>query len=110
MLLDPNNRFKRVLRLDIFFDGTDQNRYNDERLPDRDISNPVKLYDLYQEQTVKGVDEVTTRHIYVPGVGVATGKETAEGFQVEEDQLGLGLVRKVDKRGSDWPSIGCANT
>ncbi|AJQ97126.1 T6SS phospholipase effector Tle1-like catalytic domain-containing protein [Gynuella sunshinyii] len=83
---------KRILRIGLFFDGTGQDRYNDERLPDRDISNVAKLHDLYLEQTTEqGNEIITTRAIYIPGVGTITGRETDDGFKAKDSKIGLGL-------------------
>ncbi|AJQ93171.1 T6SS phospholipase effector Tle1-like catalytic domain-containing protein [Gynuella sunshinyii] len=83
---------KRILRLGVFFDGTDQNRYNDAQLPDRDISNIAKLDDLYMETRIdQGMEVTYTDHIYIKGVGTTDGKQTSKGFEVEESNLGLGF-------------------
>ncbi len=83
---------KRILRLGLFFDGTNQDRYNDEQLPDRDISNVAKMHDLYVEKTDQhGNEVVTTRRVYVPGVGTITGHQTKDGFKAEDSKIGLGL-------------------
>ncbi|AJQ94251.1 T6SS phospholipase effector Tle1-like catalytic domain-containing protein [Gynuella sunshinyii] len=83
---------KRILRLGLFFDGTNQDRYNDEHLPDRDISNVAKMHDLYVEKTdQQGNEIITTRRVYVPGVGTITGHQTKDGFKAEDSKIGLGL-------------------
>ncbi|WP_428240846.1 T6SS phospholipase effector Tle1-like catalytic domain-containing protein [Gynuella sp.] len=83
---------KRILRLGLFFDGTNQNRYNDEQLPDRDISNVAKMHDLYPEVTVhKPYEIVTTRRIYVSGVGTVDGYTIHNGYKANEDIIGLGF-------------------
>ncbi|AJQ96938.1 T6SS phospholipase effector Tle1-like catalytic domain-containing protein [Gynuella sunshinyii] len=83
---------KRILRLGLFFDGTNQDRYNDEKLPDRDISNVAKMQDLYLEQSTQQGNEITTtRKVYIPGVGTITGHQTKDGFKAEDDKIGLGF-------------------
>ncbi|WP_428242085.1 T6SS phospholipase effector Tle1-like catalytic domain-containing protein [Gynuella sp.] len=86
------SRPKRILRLGVFFDGTNQNRYNDAQLPDRDISNVAKMQDLYLEQTIdRAYEIVTTRKIYISGVGTITGVQILNGYKVKEDMIGLGF-------------------
>lgn len=74
----------RTLRLGVFFDGTGNHKDNDRRLPDRDVTNVVKLHGLYRETA-------NTRRVYVPGPGTIDGEQTSDGFEAPEDRMGLGL-------------------
>lgn len=75
----------RTLQIGIFFDGTGNNMYNDRHLPDRDITNVAKLFDLYSNEPDKGA-----YRIYIQGVGTITGNESEDGFVAAEDLVGLG--------------------
>lgn len=78
----------KKLRVGMFFDGTGQNRNNDEHLPDRDISNIAKLHDLY----LRGEEDGTRyERIYISGVGTITGENTKDGFDADESGIGLGI-------------------
>lgn len=81
----PKKRAK-ILRMGIFFDGTGQNRYNDERLPDRDISNIAKLRDLYFETET---DDIIYRREYFAGVGTVADEEKKDGFAPGQYLAGL---------------------
>ncbi|MGR4068037.1 T6SS phospholipase effector Tle1-like catalytic domain-containing protein [Billgrantia sp. C5P2] len=76
----------RTLQIGIFFDGTGNNMYNDRHLPDRDITNVAKLYDLYRFDGVDG----DYHRVYIPGVGTITGREGEDGFVAPEDAIGMG--------------------
>lgn len=75
---------KRTLQIGVFFDGTGKNRDNDRRLPDRDITNVAKLYDLY-----RGDDD--HYRVYIHGVGTITGHESEDGFVAPESAIGYAL-------------------
>ncbi|MFQ3787577.1 hypothetical protein [Halomonas sp. A29] len=75
----------RTLQIGVFFDGTGNNMHSDRHLPDRDITNVAKLFDLYSDDPDKG-----DYRIYIRGVGTITGRESEDGFVVSEDLVGLG--------------------
>ena len=79
----------QTLRMGLFFDGTGKNRFNDEQMPDRDISNIAKLHDLYYFDTQ--IDNTIYRRQYISGVGTVIGEEEEDGFEAGEDYIGLGL-------------------
>jgi hypothetical protein len=76
---------QRTLQIGVFFDGTGNNMFNDRQLPDRDITNVVKLFDLYPNDPERG-----DYRIYIQGVGTITGRESEDGFVAAEDLAGLG--------------------
>ena len=74
----------KTLRLGLFFDGTGNHRGHDQILANRDVTNVAKLYDLYRETT-------NIRRVYVRGPGTIDGKHTPDGFESQDDLMGLGL-------------------
>ncbi|GAA0697025.1 hypothetical protein GCM10009104_26450 [Marinobacterium maritimum] len=82
--LEDNDKRRKTLRIGLFFDGTGNNMYNDIQLPDRDITNIAKLYELYRES-----EEV--KRIYIEGVGTTRGEMTVSGFDAPEPWLALSM-------------------
>ena len=76
---------QRALQIGVFFDGTGNNMFNDRQLPDRDITNVAKLFDLYPNDATNGYYP-----IYIHGVGTITGQASEDGFITSEDLAGLG--------------------
>lgn len=76
-----------TLRIGIFFDGTGNHKYNDRRVTNRDVTNVGKLHDLYRDQSARG----TVQSIYVPGPGTSDGRQTQDGFEVQEHTLNMAL-------------------
>ncbi|PXX97715.1 hypothetical protein CR157_13095 [Halomonas sp. LBP4] len=68
----------------MFFDGTGNNRENDRRRTDRDITNVAKLFDLYLENEDQGYHRV-----YAHGVGTVTGDEAADRLAALRNLSGL---------------------
>jgi hypothetical protein len=77
----------KTLRLGVFFDGTGNHMENDRRLTDRDMTNVARLFGLYFKA---GLGELQTR-VYIEGPGTIDGKTTRNGFEAQEDILGLAL-------------------
>ncbi|EWH01376.1 T6SS phospholipase effector Tle1-like catalytic domain-containing protein [Halomonas sp. BC04] len=75
-----------ALQIGVFFDGTGNNMANDRRLTDRDITNVVKLHDLYRYDS----DDGDYHRVYIHGVGTTTGRESEDGFTASENLAGLG--------------------
>ncbi|MCW8978615.1 MAG: type VI secretion system PAAR protein [Marinobacter sp.] len=86
ILTRPNKREKagNSLRIGIFFDGTANHKDNDKHLPDRDITNVAKLFDLYESGA-------NSERIYIPGPGTIAGHIAPDGFDAREDIIGLAL-------------------
>tara|TARA_R110000851_G_C13100426_1_gene568210 strand:- start:6211 stop:7944 length:1734 start_codon:yes stop_codon:yes gene_type:complete len=81
---DEQDAAKNSLRIGIFFDGTGNHKDNDKQLPDRDITNIAKLFELYESG-------ITSERIYIPGPGTVAGKSTQDGFEAPADKIGLAL-------------------
>ncbi|MFY0992619.1 phospholipase effector Tle1 domain-containing protein [Halomonas sp. C05BenzN] len=82
----PEPPRERILEIGVFFDGTGNNRENDRRRTDRDITNVAKLFDLYLEDEDQGYHRV-----YAHGVGTVTGDEGADRLAALRNLSGLAL-------------------
>ncbi|QIT56851.1 hypothetical protein HC341_17595 [Aquisalimonas sp. 2447] len=69
---------KETLYIGVFCDGTWQHRDVDRNRTDRDVSNVVKLWDLYDDRPDN------QEAVYVPGVGIEPG-ELDDNGEIEAD-------------------------